>query len=135
MINKNIKCIFVLIKMKSLDYISKSVTIESGNNRVHASKVGALITIIIYITGFGFFVYSIISLFKRENPSSNFTRKYVDELGEFEISNKGLFHYIYLRDRYENYVTIDETFLNIAGYEYNFNAEVLATYTYGPCNI
>ena len=68
---------------KNCDLISPKITLYFKGEKIHSSIFSGILTIIAYLTVFGFILYYIIRFIKKKNPTIYYYNKYEDEVGTF----------------------------------------------------
>ena len=82
--------------LKSLDVISTSNCIYFRGMKSHPTKFAGMLSILAYGLVVFFLVYFSLDVFKKQNPTSYFYKKFIPDAGYFYLNTTSMFHYLQL---------------------------------------
>ena len=85
--------------LRNFDLLSPKITLYYKKKGIHASIISGILTIIAIAFIISFSIIYIIGCINKENPTSYYFNRYIDDIGTFSFNNKGdknFFHYIQL---------------------------------------
>ena len=126
----------------TVDLLSPSITLYYKSQPLHPSIFSGILSIIAYCTMGGFGLYYLVLFFQKENPTSYFYNRYVEDAGEFPLNSSSMFSFLQIYDTVSNVpVSVDFDLVRFIGIEetidiYAANND-LTNYNhwlYGKCN-
>ena len=121
------------------DLISENNCIYYKGAKQHISKIGGLLTILVYLTVIFFTCYFSIDALFKQNPTSYFFKKFIPEVDILYL-NSTMFHYLELLDPDDNVIMDEEswmifgTAIYIDEFLLDFNISKISHWNYGLCN-
>ena len=121
------------------DLISENNCIYYKGAKQHISKIGGLLTILVYLTVIFFACYFSIDAVFKQNPTSYFFKKFIPEVDILYL-NSTMFHYLELLDPDDNVIMDEEswmifgTSIYIDDFLLDFNISKISHWNYGLCN-
>ena len=128
--------------LKKLDMLSPPITLFFRGDNQHSSIISGILSIIAYGGIFGFGIYYSLQFINKDNPSSYFFNRYVEDAGDYPVNASSIFHFIQMMrtDTNEPKPTDFDAF-RIIGLEdppdvyiRDNNLSKYNHWLYGPCN-
>ena len=125
--------------LEKLDLLSPNLTLNFKGKKSHQSICSGLLTILTILISGIFVITSFYEFLTRKNPTANYFIQNIDDVGEFPMNSKAVFHYTYYENRmkYEPSIYVFIGFSNLLNSEYKsheYNYTKLDHYIYEPCN-
>lgn len=120
--------------LRSIDMLSDEIKIGYKDYKGHGTKFGGLLTIFILQISFALSIYFSLGLIDRQNPTSFFVSRYIDDAGTINLTSQGLFHAIAIKDPFTlEYIPFDPRALQVVGIP-SLTDKNTNQYFYGPCS-
>ena len=121
--------------IKKIDFLSPKLTLHFFNLYSHSSIISGILTLITYFLYLLAFTYFLFDLFLRENGTSFFYNRIIDDAGIF-LMNESMFHYVKILNKKAKLnnlqiIGIPNTFLS--DYNENGKRENYDHYIYSFC--
>ena len=126
----------------AIDLLSPPITLFYEGHPIHPSIVSGILSILAFCVMGGFGLYYLVLFFQKENPTSYFYNRYVEDAGEFPLNSSSMFSFLQIYDTVSNVpVNVDFDLVRFIGIE-----ETIDTYAedndltkynhwlYGKCN-
>ena len=124
------------------DLLSPPITLYYKGESIHPSIFSGLLSIISYGIIGAFGIYYLVLFFKKENPTSFFYKRYVEDAGEFPLNSSSMFSFLQIYDTTSNtpinvdfdlvrFIGLEET---IDTYAANLDLTNYNHWLYGKCN-
>ena len=128
--------------LKKLDLLSPPITLYYRGDNQHPTIFSAILSIIAYAGVFGFGIYYGLKYINRENPSSYFFNRYVEDAGTYPVNASSMFHFLQTLNTETNEPKpTDFNAFRILGleetpdvYTRDNNLSKYDHWIYGPCN-
>ena len=127
--------------LKYLDYLSPPITFYHKGFLSHSSILSGILSIISFSLIIILAVQFSFDLIKRQNPTSFFFNRFIEDSGTFYFNSSGLFHFISLALGKDNFIEngVDFTIFRIIGLDFyysNYDEEITKNnhWLYGLCN-
>ena len=79
---------------RKCDMLSPQITLFFKGEDQHSTIFSGILSIIAYACVFGFGIYYCLDFIKKENPTSFFFNRYVEDTGDFPVNASSMFHFI-----------------------------------------
>ena len=128
--------------IKKLDLLSPPITLYYRGDNQHPTIFSAILSIIAYSAVFGFGIYYGLKYINRENPSSYFFNRYVEDACTYPVNASSMFHFLQTLNTETNEPKpTDFDAFRILGleetpdiYTRDNNLSKYDHWLYGPCN-
>ena len=108
--------------LKKCDFLSPEITLFYRGIDSHSSIFSGLLSIILLIGIIFLIIYLSIDLIKKQNPTSFYYTKFVDDIGEYPLSSSQILHYLGMYSTSNLEVKINTKAINIIGININDGA-------------
>ena len=130
-----------MIVIQYLDYLSPHITFYHNGFLSHTSIISAILSIFSFVLIIIIAIYFSLDLIKRQNPTSYFFNRYIEDSWTFYFNTTDCFHFISLALGVDNYIDkgVDFTMFRIIGldtYVSNYTEDITKNnhWLYGLCN-
>jgi len=128
--------------IKKLDLLSPPITLYYKGDNQHPTIISAILSIIAYTGVFGFGIYYGLKFINKDNPSSYFFNRYVEDAGTYPVNASSMFHFLQTLNTETNQPKpTDFDAFRIIGledtpdvYTRDNNLSKYDHWLYGPCN-
>ena len=80
--------------IKKLDLLSPPITLYYNGDNQHPTIFSAILSIIAYVGVFGFGIYYGLKFINKDDPSSYFFNRYVEDAGTYPLNSSSMFHFL-----------------------------------------
>ena len=80
--------------IKKLDLLSPPITLYYNGDNQHPTIFSAILSIIAYVGVFGFRIYYGLKFINKDDPSSYFFNRYVEDAGTYPLNSSSMFHFL-----------------------------------------
>ena len=80
--------------IKKLDLLSPPITLYYKGDNQHPTIFSAILSIIAYVGVFGFGIYYGLKFINKDDPSSYFFNRYVEDAGTYPLNSSSMFHFL-----------------------------------------
>ena len=80
--------------IKKLDLLSPPITLYYNGDNQHPTIFSAILSIIAYVGVFGFGIYYGLKFINKDDPSSYFFNRYVEDAGTYPLNASSMFHFL-----------------------------------------
>ena len=108
--------------LKKCDFISPEITLFYRGIDSHSSIFSGILSILLLIGIIFLIIYLSIDLIKKQNPTSFYYTKFVDDIGEYPLNSSQILHYLGMYDTSNLEVKINTKAINIIGININDGA-------------
>ena len=80
--------------IKKFDMLSPQITLFFKGEDQHSTIFSGILSILAYTCVFGFTIYYFLDFIQKENPTSFFFNRYVEDAGIYPVNASSMFHFI-----------------------------------------
>ena len=104
---------------KKFDFLSSEITLFYHGKENHSSILSGILSILMAILVFFLIAYLSIDVIAKQNPTSFYFTKFIEEIDEYPLNSSSLLHYVSLYNSDNHEIGIDTKAIHVVGVSIN----------------